>query len=68
VVYTFVLWCRIGGGTSRRWVLCHLGMGICCSGDGSWGRGRDLGNWGRGLAAEGRVLEAGAEAVLLGAE
>jgi hypothetical protein len=31
VVYTFVLWRRIAGGTNRRWVLCRLGMGIGCS-------------------------------------
>jgi hypothetical protein len=23
-------------GTSRGWVQCHLGRGICCSGGGSW--------------------------------
>jgi hypothetical protein len=30
-----------GGGSTRGWVQCSLGSGICCPGGGSWSFGGD---------------------------
>jgi hypothetical protein len=66
--YNFGLGFRSGNGTNRGWVWCRLGRvsavgaAILGAGEGTSGAGA------RVPGSEGRIPEAGVEAVLLGAE